>query len=106
MDLPRKSLQHSREGGPVNSVQSVGVVGRGVGKDFNRLTYLKEAIYKVIILDIISETESTTLRGETFSSHTCLPPRNLVALVLPPCGVWNVRMATLTVAKGDGCVRW
>ena len=42
MDLLRKSLQHSHEGGPVNSVQSIRVEEQ---KDFNKLTYLKEAIY-------------------------------------------------------------
>ena len=42
MDLLKKLLQHSHEGGPVKSVHSVRMDGR---KDFNQLTYLKEARY-------------------------------------------------------------
>ena len=54
MDLLRKSLQHSHEGGPVNSVQSVRMKEQ---KGFQPANLSEGGnIYKVIILDIISET--------------------------------------------------
>ena len=55
MDLLRKSLQHSHEGGHVNSVQSVRM---GEQKGFQPADLSEGGnIHKVIILHIISETD-------------------------------------------------
>ena len=55
MDLLRKSLQHSHEGGPVNSVQSVRMEEQ---KGFQQADLSERGnVYKAIISDNISETD-------------------------------------------------